>query len=160
MDLQLESLKTSSRCHFSLCRWVETGACWEASCMYSYPFLQFAMDVLPGGPLNDCTTHTPVPVGPANTSSSSVRVHYFELAGSHKQEQTPAAQGRKVRQCCKSKFVLGPRRVLQAAAAWQSHIHDSPHCVQGKVEPGQAVGGDMSSDGHSPSSAPSPEESY
>lgn len=80
--------------------------------MCSSPFLQFAVDVLPGGPLNDCTMHTPVPVGPASTSSSSVRVHYSELAGSHKQGQTPAAQGRKARQCCKSKFVLGPWRIL------------------------------------------------
>lgn len=103
MDLQLESLKTSSRCHFSLCRWVETGACWEASCLCCYPFLQFAMAVLPGGLFNNCTMHTTGPVGPASTSSSSVRGHYFELAGSHMQEQTPAAQGRKVRQCCKSK---------------------------------------------------------
>jgi hypothetical protein len=88
--LQLESLKTSSRCHYSLCWCVGTGACWETSCMCSFPFLtcRFTMHALPGGPFNNCTMHTQVPVGPANTSSSSVRAYYSEPADSQKKEHS------------------------------------------------------------------------
>lgn len=114
--------------------------------MCSSPFLQFAVDVLPGGPLNDCTMHTPVPVGPASTSSSSVRVHYSELAGSHKQDRLLLLRAGKRDSAARVSLFLG-------------HGGSCPHCPQGKVEPGKAVGGDVSSDGHSPSSAPSPEES-
>lgn len=109
----------------------ETGVCWEASCMCSYPFLQhaFAMHVLPGGPLNDCTMHTQVPFGPANTSSSSVRVNYSELAGSISRNRLSHHSGSES-ETVLQKFVLGPQK-SPAGNCSLVKSHTWPDCRRG-----------------------------